>query len=39
MGPNIHEDSCSVLSLKELIKEHLNIKKQTQRLLYNGSPL
>ena len=35
----IHEDSFSVLSLKELIEERLNIKKETQRLIYNGSPL
>ena len=36
---NINEDSFSVLSLKELIEKGLNIKKQTQRLIYNGSPL
>ena len=32
-------DDISVSYLKDKIEECLNIKKETQRLIYNGSPL
>ena len=35
----IMENNGSIPMLKELIEEKLNIKKESQRLIYNGSSL
>ena len=35
----VMENNGSVPMLKELIEEKLNIKKESQRLIYNGSPI